>query len=66
MGSIYFDIVIEDSEEEAVTLVGSLNYDLSDYGYQDSIIFNAKSAQFVANADGTYDLTYGIYYSNLG
>lgn len=64
---IYFDIVeTEAGTDEAVTLVGSLNYDLSDYGYQDSIIFNAKSAQIVANADGTYDLTYGIYYSNLG
>lgn len=60
---IYFDII---DISGGVTLVGSLNYDLSDFGYSDSNIFYAKTAQIVQNADGTYNITYGIFYSAGG
>lgn len=60
---IYFDI---NDINAGLTIVGSLHYDLSAYGYTASNIFDGKEAQITPNADGTYNLTYSIFYSGLG
>lgn len=59
---IYFDIA---SLNNGLTIVGTLNYDLSLFNYQDDKIFKAQFANIEANADGTYNISYVIYYGSF-